>query len=181
MNYWFTSDWHLFHESLRRKLPRPFKDIQKMNEVIISNFYNCVRPGDIVYIAGDISWDRKGLLDFLSKKPRNIHIHYIMGNHDKKIVNSEVKKYFESCSWLKDVKIYGQKITIQHYIMSSWNCSHYNAWHLFGHHHDVKSASNCRGKSMPLCVDLHNYKMLSFEQVKEYMDLREDNWDLVKK
>ena len=162
-------------------LKRPFSTIEDMNETIINNFYQVVQPGDQVYFLGDFGWDKQAVLDFLKKKPRNIHFHFISGNHDKKLFKEYVlKPYVDSFQWIKDVKINEQKITLCHYMMASWNCSHYNAWHLFGHHHVQPQADRAIGKVMDVCVDLHNFFPISFDQIKEHMDKRPNNWDLIK-
>ena len=181
MNYWFTSDLHLSHENLRKFLNRPFSSIEVMDEVIADNIYSCLKAGDILYILGDLGWKRKTVFDFLKRKPRNVHFHLIYGNHDKKLFKRKhIESYFDSIEWIKDIKVYGQKITLCHYLMLSWNCSHWNAWHLHGHHH--KYVSNISvGKVMNVCADLHNYYPVSFEEVNEYMNNRGNNWNFKEK
>jgi calcineurin-like phosphoesterase family protein len=176
---WFTSDWHLSHFQVMVTLKRPFKSTEEMNEVIIDNFYSSVKPGDNVYFIGDMSFDKKTANDFFEKKPRNIYFHFIYGNHDKNI-KQLIKKHCSSFSWIKDIKINNQKITLCHYMMASWNHSHWGAWHLFGHHHNKIQADHSIGKTLDVCVDLHNFKPLSFEEVEEYIKNRPDNWDLIK-
>lgn len=181
MNYWFTSDWHLSHENLMNGIKRPFHSIEEMNDHVISNFYNQIKAGDQVYFLGDFSWDKKVANDFLSKLPKNINFHFIYGNHDKGFLSQQVlNKHCASVSWLKDIKIGEQKITLCHYLMKSWDCSHYNAWHLHGHHHvNTKSIEN--GKIMNVCIDVNNYKMINYDEVCEYMKNCPDNWDLISK
>ena len=181
MNHWFSSDFHLSHYNLMKFLNRPFSSVEEMNATIIDNFYSQVKPGDQVYFLGDLSWNRKIAIDFLSKLPKNIHFHFIPGNHDKKLFKeSVIRPYVDSYSWIKDIKVNGQKITLCHYLMLSWNCSHWNAYLLHGHHH--KDVSNIAvGKVMNVCVDLHDFKMVEFEEVKEYMKNKKNNWNYVEK
>lgn len=178
---WFTSDWHLAHENLRIRMNRPFANIQEMDEKIIENFFNVVKPGDRVYFIGDMTYDKTVAQAFFERKPRNIHFHFIMGNHDKKYLKYNfLKNYCETIDWLKEIKIKGQKITLCHYMMASWDCSHWNAWHIHGHHHNQEQSNHAIGKVLNVCVDLHNFEMISFDQVVEYMKTRPDNWDLIK-
>jgi len=181
LNYWFTSDWHLNHKHVMQVCSRPFETVEFMDDTIIYNLYHMTKPGDQVYFLGDLSFNRNVGLEFLKKIPRNIHFHFIWGNHDKKMwKKDELLKYCASVQWIKDIKINKQKITLCHYMMSSWNCSHWNAWHLFGHHHNKTQADHAIGKTMSVCVDLHNFFPVSFDQVKAYMETRHDNWDLVR-
>ena len=182
MNYWFSSDWHLSHKALMKAYRPNFYSIEEMNEYIISHFYEKVKKGDQIYFLGDLSWDRQVAYEFLRNKPNNIHFHFIWGNHDKKIVQeSFLKKYCASIDWIKDIKIENQKISLCHYMMNSWNCSHWNAWHIHGHHHNALHLLEDFGKSINVCIDHHNYEILNYEEIKEFMQNREDNWDLIKK
>ena len=44
----FTSDTHFYHGNIIRFCNRPFKDVEMMNETIISNWNNTVGQDDIV-------------------------------------------------------------------------------------------------------------------------------------
>lgn len=79
----FTSDTHFYHGNIIRFCNRPFKDMEMMNETIISNWNNTVGQDDIVFHLGDFclggsaEWTK--ILDRLNGK-----IYLIMGNHDLK-------------------------------------------------------------------------------------------------
>lgn len=49
----FTSDTHFYHGNIIRFCNRPFKDVEVMNETIISNWNNTVGQDDIVFHLGD--------------------------------------------------------------------------------------------------------------------------------
>lgn len=98
-------------------------------------------------------------------KNLNGAIYYIRGNHDK--FNSKIS-YFE---WIKDfaeIKVNDQKITLCHYAMRVWNCSHHGAWHLYGHSHG-SLPDDPNSLSFDVGVDCWDFKPISFEQVKERM------------
>lgn len=46
----FTSDTHFYHGNIIRFCNRPFKDVEMMNETIISNWNDTVGQDDIVFI-----------------------------------------------------------------------------------------------------------------------------------
>ena len=47
----FTSDTHFYHGNIIRFCNRPFKDVEMMNETIISNWNNTVSQDDISVLA----------------------------------------------------------------------------------------------------------------------------------
>ena len=55
VEYYFTSDWHLFHANIIKYSKRPFKNVEEMNEVILQNYFEVVKPGDRVYYLGDFA------------------------------------------------------------------------------------------------------------------------------
>jgi calcineurin-like phosphoesterase family protein len=173
MNYWFTSDWHLSHANIIRYCNRPFSSAEEMDKIILNNFFSKVKDGDIVYHLGDLSFRQESVNNFL-KLLSKIEFHMILGNHDNKSFLRN--KNVNTLSLYEDIVIEKQNITICHYPMTSWNKSHYGAWHLHGHHH--RNTSHLfKGKIMNVSVDVNNFSPIDFEQIKEYMNKREDNWD----
>ncbi len=51
---YFTSDQHFGHTAIIRICSRPFANAETMNEALIANWNRRVRPGDTVYICGDL-------------------------------------------------------------------------------------------------------------------------------
>ena len=49
----YTADLHLGHANIIRYCNRPFKDIDRMNDVLISNWNSRVKSGDTVIHNGD--------------------------------------------------------------------------------------------------------------------------------
>jgi calcineurin-like phosphoesterase family protein len=69
-----------------------------------------------------------------------------------------------------EVILNGQYIVLTHYPIHSWNNMNKGTWHLFGHMHCKNSPTNGRR----LDVGWDGYKKpLSFEEVKEIMDIKE--------
>jgi calcineurin-like phosphoesterase family protein len=175
MTYYFTSDWHLGHVNILKYSKRPFSSIEEMNNTIINNFNSIVKKEDVVYFLGDFFYAYK------EKTHLNGHWNFIKGNHDKNYPPSNIT--FDSFNLQKtyvDLNIYNQKITICHYPMQAYNCSHFNAWMLYGHIHN--DASNIiQGKKMNVGVDNNNFYPINFEQIQQYMNQRENNWDFIYK
>lgn len=82
---YFISDTHFYHTNIIKYCNRPFKDINEMNEVLINNWNNTVKPSDIIYFLGDFCLGNKE--DII-----NIFIQLngckflVRGNHDHKSI-----------------------------------------------------------------------------------------------
>lgn len=168
---WFTSDYHLSHENIIDYTNRPFADVELMNKTIIGNLKKCLKKNDVLYFLGDITFKETIAKDFFSTFNK-FEIHFIIGNHDSNDVIKIVKKYCKSVSYIKDIIIENQAITLCHYARRVWNKSHFNAWQLHGHSH-AKIFSN--GKQYDVGVDNNNFFPVSFEKLKDIMEERPNN------
>jgi len=77
-----TSDLHLNHRNIIRYCNRPFRDVHEMNQALIANWNETVRPEDTVYFIGDLC-SRSDPLLWL--RELNGHKILIKGNHDRHI------------------------------------------------------------------------------------------------
>jgi len=91
----FTADWHLCHPDIIEYAKRPFKDVSRMNEVLVKNCNQRAKEDDIVIHVGDFycyNDDRGGNglkinpNEFIKKI--NATFINIQGNHDP---NNKVK------------------------------------------------------------------------------------------
>lgn len=96
-NIWLLSDTHFNHTNFLKfvdedgKRIRPFDNIQQMNELIMDNWADTVKPGDSVYHLGDVYFgDGLEASKLLRKLPGRKRL--IVGNHDdiKEIVKYEM-------------------------------------------------------------------------------------------
>jgi calcineurin-like phosphoesterase family protein len=170
---YFCSDQHFNH--LRMASMRGFATMEEMNEKIIENHNKVVRENGIVYCIGDFCF-RGNPIEFLDRL--NGHFYFIRGNHDQKKINSHKIQYWNDGYY--DIKLYGQKITLCHYPMVTWNCSHYGAWNLHGHHHhSTIITEKFPGKRMNVAMEAINLTPVSFDEVMAYMERQPDNWDYI--
>lgn len=73
MNTWFTADLHLGHTNIIKYCSRPFGSAEEMNGRILENFNSVIRPGEPLYIVGDLCWstfNAKGWLMLLGARYR---------------------------------------------------------------------------------------------------------------
>lgn len=56
---YYISDLHFMHKNIIELAKRPFNDLEDMREQIIKRWNKKVKPGDEVYILGDIFFNWK--------------------------------------------------------------------------------------------------------------------------
>ena len=195
----FTSDTHFGHGNIIKYCNRPFlteqeqemiakddrariskESINKMNSVIIDGINSVVGPDDTLYHLGDFMFvgnnmDEgikigQSILDRIACKD----IIFIFGNHDNKQL---LRRLFKRCYDLHEININGIKITLCHYAMVVWNCSHRGAWQLYGHSHNtIEEMMNgffgIDRRSMDVGVDnayriLGEYRPFSFDEIRK--------------
>lgn len=193
MGWFFTSDLHLEHQSILRGFRGTvFNSVEQHDETIVKNLLSIPRGSNLA-ILGDCFWkySSKQAEEFFTKmKKAGISIYIVYGNHTKK--NYFKYSIIRSQGHMKEMSIEGQSLTLSHYNMVVWNKSHYNSWLLFGHEHlgdatnvtaksDPKYEILYSGKKMNVNIELHDFKPVSWKQIKEYMSKCSDNWDLIKK
>lgn len=129
-----------------------------------------VLPGDLVYHLGDFALTRPERAAEIAGRLRG-QKYLIFGNHDKVIRND--KEFLSKWIWAKDlhqIEVQGQKITLCHYAMRTWNQAHRGAWQLHGHSHG--SLKDLGYKQIDVGVDCWGFKPISFEEIKEKMSTR---------
>jgi len=176
-NTFFSADWHLNHYNIMRYCNRPFSSVEEMDETILQNFYDTVKPGSVFYFLGDLTFNEDVAREFFENLPNSIHFHYIIGNHDKKSVIRLAERYCDYVGHMENIKIQGKKITLCHYAMRVWNCSHYGAWQFYAHSHTILEPI---GKQSDVGVDKWNFYMPSFYMLKDAINNLENNMDLIK-
>ncbi len=169
MNTFFTSDTHFGHKNIIRYCSRPFTSVEEMNETIIQRWNAKVKSGDYVYHLGDFAFGQRDQILAVRQK-LNGHITIIEGNHDD--IGQPGNYGFIGKHQLLTMKINGIYITMCHYAMRTWQKSHYDAWHIYGHSHGTLESI---GKSWDVGVDNNNFEPLEFEELKKIMDAQPHN------
>jgi calcineurin-like phosphoesterase family protein len=174
----FTSDTHFFHANIIKYCNRPFDNPREMNEELIKRWNEVIPNDGIVFHLGDFSLTATPKeLDTLMHR-LNGTIYLIIGNHEKDALGkSYIKDKFAGIYdvaeiYIKDEEItYGeQHIFMSHYPHVVWNGSHRGSWQLFGHVHgglSNKGEIKHPVTAMDVGVDCHDYRPISYQQVKE--------------
>lgn len=81
MSTWFTSDLHWGHLKVIEYCNRPYSSVEEMNEAIIRNWNELVKPDDTVYCTGDLSLNFRFVEQY---SPRLMGTKFLVpGNHDE--------------------------------------------------------------------------------------------------
>jgi len=169
MNHYFSADLHLGHRRIIDYYNRPYSNHEEMDKDILERFNSRLRPGDQLYLLGDLCWSSFDLNPFLSALNTK-EIFVIEGNHDvpkKWVGHPSVRwvKQLEGRSFGKDLNPY---IVMCHYPLRTWNHKGRGAYHLYGHVHGKMPGI---GRSMDVGVDVEGRFMpFSLEEIRERLD-----------
>lgn len=166
MNHFFTSDLHFWHKNIIKYCNRPYASAEEMNEALIQNWNEDVKPSDKITILGDV---------FFCKPDVAVHImsrlngwkQLVLGNHDKVIKkNPELMVMFdEVLPDLHFTELYGQKVWMSHYPMMAWDSSS-GAFMLHGHSHNT-IPFDPKLRRLDVGVDAQGMRPVSWEAIKE--------------
>lgn len=179
-NTYFISDPHFGHKNIIKYANRPFESVDNMNETIIKNWNNLIKPNDEVYILGDVSLTNQEETNKILNR-LNGRLYLIKGNHEKSVMSSKENR--DRFEWLKDYyelkyEYNGKRnmIVMCHYAMRVWNKSHHGSYHLYGHSHDSLEYEQW-GKSMDVGIDsaariLGEYRPFTFDEIDGILSQR---------
>lgn len=165
MNTWFTADLHLDHKNICKYQPltRSFDNVDDMNMTLISNWNQRVKPGDVVWVIGDVFFcNAEKAAAFLGQLNGTINL--IPGNHDDIIMdNKRLQGMFNQVyPGLHEINMHGIHVVMCHYPLASWNKQRKGAFMLHGHSHGMTPDFPGR---LDVGVDCHNLAPISWNQV----------------
>ena len=183
-NIFFTSDTHFCHANIIKFYGRPFKDVEEMNEALISNWNKVVGPTDIVYHLGDFCF--AGSAEWHSILGRlNGRIHLIIGNHDEKNLRQGYEKLFESIVPQARLFIEGYNVYLNHYPFMCYPGYKPYTIQLFGHIHSshskfdgldaVIAKKSLQPSQYDVGVDWNNFTPISWREVIEKIKYQKEN------
>lgn len=123
MTTWFSSDLHFGHRNIIKYCGRPFATVEEMNAALIATWNARVRPGDVVWVLGDVVMGKVAenlpLLGAL-----NGELHLIAGNHDRcwggdpkghKWVQRYLDAGFRSVADTAWIDLHGRAVQLHHF------------------------------------------------------------------
>lgn len=182
---WLTEKTTLLDMAAKLSLPAPVVndmmhtaiELMKnaMNETIIKNWNSVVGPADVVWLVGDIAFekDRAKLENMLRRLNGEKHI--IWGNHDNLLKSIAWKDYFKTGADMRTIVVpaesnngVAQRIVLCHYAFRVWDQSHYGTWNLHGHSHGTLPDDPAMLQA-DVGVDVWNFTPVSMEQLNAHM------------
>jgi calcineurin-like phosphoesterase family protein len=169
----FISDLHFGHKNIIDLCKRPFVDVDQMDAVLIEK-WNCkVKKNDIVYLIGDVVWDKKKVAYYMEQLSGKKIL--VAGNHDHTWIKREdCKKYFEEIVPYLEVHLNGHPITMCHYPMLEWRSSREESkrklgYLIHGHIHN-RIAEEYRQlflhfNALNAGIDINNFEPVTFDEL----------------
>jgi calcineurin-like phosphoesterase family protein len=161
----FISDTHFDHANILKFEDNEgkkfrgdiFKDVSEMNEVMIDNWNEIVKPQDIIYHLGDVTFRVKDLGRIMSRL--NGHKRLLVGNHDDP-KNFELTRWFEKVGMWRLFKDEGFICT---HVPIRADQFRYKVTHnVHGHIHQNTIDDE---QYVNVCVEKTNYMPLSMDEV----------------
>lgn len=169
---YYISDLHLGHFNIINMCDRPYSDVEKMNEDLISKWNNRVKKNDTIYFLGDFSMKLSNEKSLEYLKRLNGIKYFIKGNHDKNSFLEEAKRqnlikdYFD----YKEINDDGRFVILCHYPLVSWNGMYRNSYHLYGHVH--QNIIEPVERRYCVCVEVNNYEPKTLDELIQNQEIR---------
>ena len=171
----FTSDLHFGHKNIVDLCRRPFADVEEMDAVLIENWNRKVKKNDVVYLTGDVVWDKKKVAYYMERLSGKKIL--VAGNHDSTWVKrEECQKYFEEIVPYLEAHLNGHPITMCHYPMLEWRSSREESkrklgYLIHGHIHN-RIADEYRQlflqfNALNAGVDVNDFSPVTFDELVE--------------
>ena len=170
----YTSDLHFGHGNILRLCNRPFETVEEMDEALIANWNKKVHKNDVVYILGDVVWQKK-LVPYYMERLKGKKI-LIPGNHDEWVKDSATHVWFDKIVPYLEVNLEGHPITMCHYPMLEWRSSRKDGekklgFHIHGHIHnrisDEYRQLYIKHNALNAGVDVNGFAPVSFSELLE--------------
>lgn len=159
---YFTADTHFGHARIIQYCRRPFSSHEEMDEVMIERFNEVLRPGDLLYHLGDVSFSTFRPEQF-TQRLKTKEIHLILGNHDQ-LSNAEyLRRGFKSVREVHHLTIDKIRVDLFHYAQRTWLGKGRGGFHLFGHSHGTLPGLD---RSMDVGVDTNDFRPYSWAEIR---------------
>jgi hypothetical protein len=152
MNTWVTSDLHFGHNNIMKFCPitrARYNDVSHMNEMMIKEWNDIVKPGDLVYILGDVAFMSGSDAGRIMNRLNGDKI-LIEGNHDRKtLMDTTFRNAFKEVHKYLWMTYNGTQVIMFHYPIAEWDQMHRGSVHFHGHLHGGTS-----GMEQFRCIDV---------------------------
>ena len=171
----FTSDIHFGHGNIIKSCRRPFDSAEAMDAALIENWNRKVKKNDVVYLVGDIVWDKKKVGYYMEQLSGKKIL--VAGNHDDTWVRrEECRRYFDTVISYLECHLNGHPITMCHYPLLEWHASREYSkrklgYLIHGHIHNRIALEYhplyMQFNALNAGVDVNGYAPVTFEELLE--------------
>lgn len=161
---WFASDPHFDHTNIIKYCHRPFRSVRQMNAILQRNWNSTLRPDDLVYFVGDMSFGKPSRSPWWWLKRLNGRKVYVKGSHDRGIRLSSIIPGVSRVSEFEHVTVGGLDFLVVHdpssAIVNGWE-----GWVIHGHLHNTKPFCDFQEKRVNVSVEVTGYKPVSLARI----------------
>jgi len=200
----FSSDWHIGHRNVLDFSNRPFRDLEHMHKVLVSNYNSVCTDHTVCYFLGDMGLCGSDTMTKVIRQLKGIKV-LILGNHDKRH-NAMYNIGFDVVLNSARIQIAGQTVTMSHCPLlgvyredttgmrgsadsENWHgesrdkarpftCINHGQFHLHGHIHSPNGGKSQKilGRQYDVGVDANDYRPVSISQIESWIafTLREE-------
>ena len=163
-NEWFTSDTHFNHKNIIKYCNRPFSSVEEMNDTMISNWNQLVKPEDTIFHLGDFAFGRSESIKSILSSLNGRKI-LVLGNHDRSLQRMRdlgfdvVSRRYRRC-------YIGRSLIMCHKVQHASKCE----FALVGHVHDAwkfRTVNNI--KAMNVGVDVCNFYPVNLDEILKWI------------
>ncbi len=157
-NIFFTADLHIGHVNVV-KWRKEFSHVEEHDEFIINNWNNTVSKRDIIYVLGDVAFNRFG-----TEKLRRLKgiKHLILGNHDRYLRDFHIN-FFNRINGAQSFKT---DFLLTHVPVHNSSIKPRFKYNIHGHTHYQGAPSE---EHICVCLEQTEWKPKPFDEIlKEY-------------
>jgi len=172
---WVWSDLHFGHKNIIRFSERPFDDTEQMNEHLIANFNEYVKPNDISYWVGDIAFGGDTFANNILDRCNGYKI-LIVGNHDFHKRHLRNLK-FDEVHLLGHIQIEDVDLVMTHYPMENLPLPYIN---VHGHLHAGGGSHDAMDTLQHINVncEFHNYRPINLNELMTMAKTRKNSMEI---
>ena len=170
---WLWSDLHFGHKNIIEFSNRPFNNIEHMNECLVENFNDYVKPNDVSIWVGDVAFGSDEFANELLNQCNGYKI-LIIGNHDfnkKKVRNLN----FDEMHLLQHIETEGVDLVLTHYPMDNLPLPYIN---IHGHLHAGGNTSRDTLQHINVNCEFHGYKPINMSDLITMAKTRRDSMEI---
>lgn len=166
---WVWSDLHFGHKNIIRFSDRPFSDIPTMDEMLIQNFNELVKPEDNSIWVGDVAFYNDERANSILHRCNGYKI-LVIGNHDFQKKNLK-KLHFDEVHVVYNLTIDDHVVAFTHYPMDNLP----NGWvNCHGHVHKSKpdqATKSATNRHINVNCEFIDYKPINLTEIARRVNI----------